>query len=163
MTECKPVSTPLPVNLDLSLKDSPEVVDPKLQAEYRAIVGSLMHLNQWTRPDLGFAVTFLSRYLHRPGIKHFLLLDRHQTSTLSKGSPHPRDEARIQNDSKSEACAFMTDKFCQNLSHLYFKVCDVFDVSGKRSPTGEAKDFNNLCLPKLKTQSTHRKQQMKQI
>ena len=31
-------------------------------------------------------------------------------------------------------------------------VCDV--VSGKRSPTGEAKDFNNLCLPKLKTQST---------
>ena len=40
MTECKPVSTPLPVNLDLSLKDSPEEVDPKLQAEYRAIIGS---------------------------------------------------------------------------------------------------------------------------
>jgi hypothetical protein len=73
MTECKPVSTPLPVNLDLSLKDSPEEVDPKLQAEYRAIrsiVGSLMNLYQWTRPDLGFAVTFLSRYLHKPGIKH---------------------------------------------------------------------------------------------
>jgi hypothetical protein len=39
MTECKPVSTPLPVNLDLSLKDYPEEVDPKLQAEYRAIIG----------------------------------------------------------------------------------------------------------------------------
>ena len=44
--------------------------DPDLQREYRAIVGSLMYLYQWTRPDLGFAVTFLSRYLHRPGEKH---------------------------------------------------------------------------------------------
>ena len=62
MSECKSVSTPLPLNLDLSLKDSPElgpeVVDTELQEEYRAIVGSLMYLCQWTRgtrPDLGFA------------------------------------------------------------------------------------------------------------
>jgi hypothetical protein len=37
---------------------------------------------------------------------------------LFKGSPHPRDQANFQNYSKSEACAFMTDKFCQNLSHF---------------------------------------------
>ena len=70
MQGCKPTSTPLPLNLDLSLKDSPDEVEPVLQAEYRAIVGSLMYLYQWTRPDLGFAVTFLSRYLHKPGVKH---------------------------------------------------------------------------------------------
>ena len=33
-------------------------------------------------------------------------------------------------------------------------VCEVFDVTDHQSPTGEAKDFKNLCLPKLKTQST---------
>ena len=44
MSECNSVSTPLPLNLDLSLKDSPEVVNTELQGEYRAIVGSLMHL-----------------------------------------------------------------------------------------------------------------------
>ncbi len=45
-------------------------VDPRVQSEYRALVGSLMYLYQWTRPDLGFAVAFLSRYLHKPGEKH---------------------------------------------------------------------------------------------
>ncbi len=49
--------------------DSPEVVDPELQREYRGIAGSLMFLYQWTRLDFGFAVTFLSRYLHKPGEK----------------------------------------------------------------------------------------------
>jgi hypothetical protein len=50
--------------------DYPDEVNPELQSEYRGIVGSLMYLYQWTRPDLGFAVTFLSRYLHKPGDKH---------------------------------------------------------------------------------------------
>ncbi len=66
--------TPLPRDLNLYLIDSPEEVDPKLQSMYRAIVGSLMYLYQWTRQDsdLGFAVTFLSRYLHKPGEKYLL-------------------------------------------------------------------------------------------
>ena len=42
------------------------------EEEYQAIVGSLMYLYRWTRPNLGFAVTFLSRYLHRPGVKHMM-------------------------------------------------------------------------------------------
>ncbi len=70
MSECKPVKTPLPRDCNLSLMDSPDEVDPRVQSEYRAIVGSLMYLYQWTRPDLGFAVTFLSRYLHKSGEKH---------------------------------------------------------------------------------------------
>jgi hypothetical protein len=38
--------------------DSPDEVNPELQSKYRGIVGFLMYLYQWTRPDLGFAVTF---------------------------------------------------------------------------------------------------------
>ena len=72
MSDCNPVKTPLPRDMNLSLMDCPDEVDPKLQREYRAIVRSLMYLYQWTRPDLGFAVTFLSRYLHKPGEKHLL-------------------------------------------------------------------------------------------
>ena len=70
MSDCNSAKTPLPRDMNLSLMDSPDEVDPRLQSEYRAIVGSLMYLYQWTRPDLGFAVTFLSRYLHKPGEKH---------------------------------------------------------------------------------------------
>ena len=38
----------------------------------RAVLGSLMYSFQWTRPALGFAVTFLSKYLHKPGEKYLL-------------------------------------------------------------------------------------------
>ena len=64
MSECTPVSTPLPLYRNLSLLDCPDEVDSKLQAEYSTIVGSLRYLCQWTCPDLGFTVTFLSRYIY---------------------------------------------------------------------------------------------------
>ena len=70
MSDCKVVKTPLDPTTKLSLHDCPDVVDPKLQEQYRQIIGSLMWLYVWTRPDLGFSVTFLSRYLHKPGQKH---------------------------------------------------------------------------------------------
>ena len=62
MTECKEVKTPLPRDVNLSLMDSPDEVDPILQSEYRAIIGSLMYLYQWIRADLGFAATFLTTF-----------------------------------------------------------------------------------------------------
>ena len=45
--DCKPVSKPLPLNLDLSLKDSPEEVNHDLHSEYRL---SLIHISEPTRP-----------------------------------------------------------------------------------------------------------------
>ena len=99
MSDCKPIKTPLASNLNLSLMDSPDEVDPRLQSEYRAIVGSLMYLYQWTRPDLGFAVIFLSRYLHKPGEKHLQAAKhvlRYLKGTLDLGIRYTRDLARLQ-------------------------------------------------------------------
>ncbi len=98
MTDCKATKTPLPRDLNLSLMDSPDEVDPILQSEYRAIVGSLMYLYQWTRPDLGFPVTFLSRYLHRPGEKHLQAAKhvlRYLKGTVELGIKYTRDITRL--------------------------------------------------------------------
>ena len=79
--------------------DSPDEVNPELQSEYRGIVGSLMYLYQWTRPDLGFAVTFLSRYLHKPGDKHLQAAKhvlRYLKGTVELGIQYTRDLARLQ-------------------------------------------------------------------
>ena len=98
MTDCNAVKTPLPRDLNLSLMDSPDEVDPILQSEYRAIIGSLMYLYQWTRPDLGFAVTFLSRYLHRPGEKHLQAAKhvlRYLKGTVGLGIRYTRDVHRL--------------------------------------------------------------------
>ena len=66
MKDANPVTTPLTPGIKLSLQDSPDEIDTELQRKYQEIIGSLMYLYQWTIPDLGYAVTFLSRYLHKP-------------------------------------------------------------------------------------------------
>jgi hypothetical protein len=53
----------------LSCKDYPDEVDPDLQAEYRAIVGSLMYWFRLTKPNLELALTIWSRDLHKPGVE----------------------------------------------------------------------------------------------
>ncbi len=40
MTECKPVKTPLPRELNLSLMDFPDEINPESQSEYSGIVVS---------------------------------------------------------------------------------------------------------------------------
>jgi hypothetical protein len=98
MTECKSVKMPLPRDSNLSLIDSPDEINPELQSVYSGIVGSLMYRYQWTHPDLGFAVTFLSRYLHKPGDKH-LQASKHVRclkATVELGIQRRRDLARLQ-------------------------------------------------------------------
>ena len=57
-----------------------------------------MYLYQWTRPDLSFAVTFLSRYLHRPGEKHPQAVKnvlRYLKGTVELGINYTRDLGRL--------------------------------------------------------------------
>jgi hypothetical protein len=72
--------TPAPVGERLLQSDSPTTeVDKQEMTEhpyntYRSIVGSLMYLTGATRPDIGFAVNQLARYVANPGKRHWLFL-----------------------------------------------------------------------------------------
>mmetsp|Transcript_55929 Transcript_55929/g.117024 ORF Transcript_55929/g.117024 Transcript_55929/m.117024 type:complete len:2321 (-) Transcript_55929:82-7044(-) len=76
MLDCRGAKTPMDCNSKLSLGDCPRTIDPELQKEYRAKVGSLQYLSMWTRPDLAYTVSILSRFLHAPGPKHLLAANR---------------------------------------------------------------------------------------
>ena len=46
------------------------------QAEYAHIIGSLIHLMNFSRPDIEYAVCRLSRYTHNPNNDHWSALAR---------------------------------------------------------------------------------------
>ena len=98
MVDCNPKATSLDVDLNLNLLDCSDEVNAELQSQYRELIGSLMFLYQWTRPDLGYAVTFLSRYLHKPGVKHLTQAKnvlRYLKGTQDYGIHYTRDITRL--------------------------------------------------------------------
>jgi hypothetical protein len=54
----------------LSAQNSGEKLTADDQALYRNMVGSLLYLAFWSRPDISFAVSELSRFVSAPGQNH---------------------------------------------------------------------------------------------
>ena len=66
MSNCNPASTPMNTNERLVLDDGVEKADEK---EFRSIVGGLIYLTH-SRPDIMFAVSLISRFMHKPSRQH---------------------------------------------------------------------------------------------
>jgi len=74
MNDCKPVSTPLAAHFKLSLDfcpDTKEDMEHMSHVPYANVIGSLMYVMICTRPDLAYAVSMVSQYMHNPGKKHW--------------------------------------------------------------------------------------------
>lgn len=87
MADCRPVSTPLQPNVEISRADCPAVGEKPAgidHQQYRSLVGSLMYIMTMTRPDICCAVKILSEALDNPGEKHVAAL--HWLLRYLKGS-----------------------------------------------------------------------------
>lgn len=79
MQDCKPISTPLPVNFKLSSNMSPSNEAERREMSrvpYASAVGSLMFAMICTRPDIAQAVGAVSRYMANPGREHWNTVKR---------------------------------------------------------------------------------------
>jgi hypothetical protein len=63
---CRPASTPMDPNLKLSVESGELISNPSM---YQRLVGRLIYLTN-TRPDLTFAVSVVSQFMHAPRISH---------------------------------------------------------------------------------------------
>lgn len=72
MQDCKPASTPMETGLKLSAKSDSPLVD---ETQFRQLVGSLIYLIA-TRPDLSFAVSYISRFMTAPRADHWVAAKR---------------------------------------------------------------------------------------
>ena len=73
MSNCKPISIPLAAHFKLSSESCPQTEEEKekmTSIPYANAVGSLMYAMVCTRPDLAYAVSMVSRYMHNPGKEH---------------------------------------------------------------------------------------------
>ncbi|CAL1409757.1 unnamed protein product [Linum trigynum] len=70
--DCKPVSTPMELNLRLSRTSGDLLPDG---AGYRSLVGSLIYLAA-TRPDISYAVQIVSQYMAAPQVDHLAAAHR---------------------------------------------------------------------------------------
>jgi hypothetical protein len=74
LADAKPYGTPMVPNAVYSKKDSPSSPDEVVRmknAPYREAIGSLMYAAVATRPDIAFAVSYLSQFLDNPGDAHW--------------------------------------------------------------------------------------------
>ncbi|XP_026435835.1 uncharacterized protein LOC113333625 [Papaver somniferum] len=69
MLECKPCKTPVAYGKRASLYDGTLLTDA---ASYRSLVGGIQYLNM-SRPDLSFAVNYVSQFMHQPTDVHLQL------------------------------------------------------------------------------------------
>ncbi|KAL9411546.1 hypothetical protein AB3S75_045191 [Citrus x aurantiifolia] len=64
---CKAAETPIEVNLKLNPAKAEDVID---REKFQRLVGKLIYLSH-TRPDIAFAVSMVSQFMHSPGQEHF--------------------------------------------------------------------------------------------
>lgn len=77
MTDCTPKYTPLPPGIVLVATTSslsPEEREFMANKPYRVVLGGVMYTQVSTRPDLSFAVAYLSRFSSIPNKSHWLAL-----------------------------------------------------------------------------------------
>ena len=74
MSDAKPVSTPLASHFHLSKDQSPETEEERefmAKVPYASAIGSLMYAMVCTKPDIGYAVGVVSRFMSNPGKAHW--------------------------------------------------------------------------------------------
>jgi hypothetical protein len=64
MLGCRPASTPMDPNLKLSAESKELLSNPSI---YQRLVSRLIYLTN-TRPDLTFAVSVVSQFMHAPAL-----------------------------------------------------------------------------------------------
>ncbi len=85
-------STPLPANLNL-FRNTENPLDQEL---YQSLVGSLIYLSTWSRPDIAYAVSELSKHMqcpskaHHVALKHLLI---YLSNTVEQGITYSAGDA----------------------------------------------------------------------
>mmetsp|Transcript_30285 Transcript_30285/g.62397 ORF Transcript_30285/g.62397 Transcript_30285/m.62397 type:complete len:629 (+) Transcript_30285:1137-3023(+) len=95
MKGCTPIATPAEPNTHLLKSDQPGVPNKEAVKAYQQMVGSLMYLACFTRPDIAYAVNQCAKYMSNPGPSHVAAAKRilkYLQGTKTKGLTYTRTD-----------------------------------------------------------------------
>ena len=72
MSECKAMTSPVDISSRLVSSNSAT----KVNAPFREAVSAPMHLMTATRPDIAFAVRYVSHFMENPQVEHWIAVKR---------------------------------------------------------------------------------------
>jgi hypothetical protein len=133
LTNCNPTHIPMEPRLKLSKHSQAESVDA---TEYRSVVGSLRYLLH-TRPDLTFAVGYVSRFMEKPTKEHMMAVKhilRYVKGTLNIGCSYKKltGEPRLLGYSDSDHAGDIDDRKSTTGVLYYYGDCPVSWTSQKQ-------------------------------
>ena len=81
LSSCNPAPTPVTTGFVFTKKDCPSTdlersAIASEQKWYRSILASCIYFSSWTRPDISFAISKLSKFMQNPGAIHIAALKR---------------------------------------------------------------------------------------
>ena len=110
MDNCKAVASPVDVSSRLVLSS----VDTKVSAPFRKAVGALMHLTTATRPDIAYAVGYVSRFMENPQEEHWVAVKRifrYLQGTKTYGICYkPSDKIGLRGYSDADWAGYLADR-----------------------------------------------------
>ncbi|RVE40811.1 hypothetical protein evm_014540 [Chilo suppressalis] len=111
MQECKTSKTPMEVNYNINITSDADVIN----VPFKELIGSLLYISTNSRPDITYAVSYLSRYLDRPtqdAWKAGKRILRYLKGTLEKGLLYTKteDSSKLQAYSDADWAADKTDR-----------------------------------------------------
>jgi hypothetical protein len=133
MSDCKPCSTPVDTQAELSEDDEPPVADA---TSYRSLTGMLQYLT-FSRPDIAYAVQQVCLHMHTPRKPHLTALKRilrYLRGSLDYGlllRPFPTSELVVYTDADWAGCP---DTHRSTSGYAVFLGANLVSWAAKRQP-----------------------------
>ncbi|POM73147.1 Integrase catalytic core protein [Phytophthora palmivora] len=165
MQDCKPAASPVDISMKLVSSDA----TTKLDAPFREAVGVLMHSMTSTRPDIAFAVGYVSRFMENLQVEHWIAVKRifrFLQGTKSHGIQIlPGKDIDFQGFSDADWAGDVSDRNEAEyiaLSHaiqegkwMHKLLCEILVAPCEEAPALKIYEDNQSCIKMIKNPVNH--------
>ncbi|KAG2830641.1 hypothetical protein PC113_g21071 [Phytophthora cactorum] len=166
MDECKAVVSPV----DMSTRLVPSDAATKVNVPFREAVGALMHLMTATRPDIAYAVGYVSRFMENPQEEHWVAVKRifrYLQGTKTHGicfKPGDNIDFRVSWGSKKQSSVSLSTSEAEYIAlslaiqegkWIHRLLCEILAATNETGPELKIREDNQSCIKMTKNPVNH--------